>query len=111
MYYLAIWFVLAVILNSKSKFIVAKLTVWVWCHVASYNKRTNRLRVYSRLLTNHLHGKAAKLCLANNWNDSVTTTKYIEYINSIPHVSTAPHVSMASYVSTACVTLFITWCW
>ena len=31
----------------------------VWC---SYNhKQTNRLRVYRRLLTNHLHGKAAEL--------------------------------------------------
>ena len=32
----------------------------------SYNKRTNRLRVYRRLLTNRLHGKAAELCLANS---------------------------------------------
>ena len=30
------------------------------------NKRTNRLRVYRRLLTNRLHGKAAELCLANS---------------------------------------------
>ena len=35
----------------------------VWC---SYNERTNRLRVYRRLLINHLHGKAAELCLANS---------------------------------------------
>ena len=35
----------------------------MWC---SYNERTNRLRVYRRLLTNHLHGKAAELCLANS---------------------------------------------
>ena len=34
-----------------------------WC---SYNERTNRLRVYIRLLTNHLHGKAAELCLVNS---------------------------------------------
>ena len=27
-----------------------------------------------------LNGKAAELCLANTWNHSVTTTKYIEYI-------------------------------
>ena len=32
----------------------------------SYNEWTNRLRVYRRLLTNRLHGKAAELCLANN---------------------------------------------
>ena len=35
----------------------------VWC---SYNERTNHLRVYRRLLTNRLHGKAAELCLANS---------------------------------------------
>ena len=29
--------------------------------VYSYNERTNRLRVYRRLLTNRLHGKAAEL--------------------------------------------------
>ena len=32
----------------------------------SYNERTNHLRVYRRLLTNRLHGKAAELCLANS---------------------------------------------
>ena len=31
-----------------------------------YNEWTNCLRVYRRLLGNHLHGKAAELCLANN---------------------------------------------
>ena len=56
---LSIWFILAVVLNSENKFIVAKLTGWVWC---SYNERTNRL---SGLLTNRLHGKATELCLAN----------------------------------------------
>ena len=30
-----------------------------------------------------LHGEADELCSANCWNNSVTTTKYIEYINSI----------------------------
>ena len=35
----------------------------VWC---SYNERTNRLRVCRHLFTNRLHGKAAKLCLANS---------------------------------------------
>ena len=34
---LSIWFVLSVVLNSKNKFIVAKLTVWVWCGVAIMN--------------------------------------------------------------------------
>ena len=54
---------LAVVLNSENKFIVVKLIVWVWC---SYNEQTNHLRVYRRLLTNRLHGKAAELCLANS---------------------------------------------
>ena len=34
-----------------------------WC---SYNERTNCLCVYRRWLTNHLHGKATELCLANS---------------------------------------------
>ena len=34
---LSIWFVLAMVLNSKNKFIDAKLTVWVWCGVAIMN--------------------------------------------------------------------------
>ena len=34
-----------------------------WC---SYNERTNCVRVYRRLLTNRLHGKAAELSLANS---------------------------------------------
>ena len=39
----------------------------VWCGVRSYNKRTNRLRVYKRLLTNRLHGKQLNyVCLANS---------------------------------------------
>ena len=46
----------------------------VWC---SYNEWKNPLHVYRRLLTNPLHGKAAELCLANNRNNSVTTTKYM----------------------------------
>ena len=28
---------MAIVLNSKNKFIVAKLTVWVWCGVAIMN--------------------------------------------------------------------------
>ena len=35
-------------------------------HVWVYNKQTNYLCVYKRLLTNHFHGKAAELCLANS---------------------------------------------
>ena len=46
----------------------------VWC---------SRQIVYRRLLKNCLHDKATELCLANSWNNSVTTTKYIKYINSI----------------------------
>ena len=57
---------LAIVLNSENKFIVVKLTVWVWCGVAIYNEWTNCLCVYRRLLTNRLHGKAAELCLANS---------------------------------------------
>ena len=34
-----------------------------WC---SYNEWTNPLRVYRCLLTNRLHGKAAKLCLGHS---------------------------------------------
>ena len=66
--------------------------------LCSYNERTNRLCVYICLLTNHLHGKAAELCLAEIRN-RVTTTKYMEYINSTRHVFTA------------CLILFITWGW
>ena len=36
---LSIWFVLAIVLNSENKFIVAKLTVWVWCGVAIMNRQ------------------------------------------------------------------------
>ena len=36
---LSIWFILAVVLNSKNKFIVAKLTVSVWCGVAIMNRQ------------------------------------------------------------------------
>ena len=35
----------------------------LWC---SYYEQTNLLHVYRCLLTNHLHGKAAELCLANS---------------------------------------------
>ena len=45
----SIWFVLALVLNSKDNFIIAKVAIWVWC---SYNERTNRLRVHRCFLTN-----------------------------------------------------------
>ena len=51
-------FVLALVFNNENKFINARLMM---CIV--YNERTSCLRVYKRLLTNRLHGKAAKLCL------------------------------------------------
>ena len=76
---LSIWFVLAVVLNGENKFIVAKLTVWVWCGVAIMKGQI----VYAFIDANCLHGKAAELCLTNSRNNSVITTKYIEYINSI----------------------------
>ena len=63
---LSIWFILAVVLSSKNKLIVAKLAIWVWCGVATYNERTNPLHVYRHFSTNRLHGKAAELCLANS---------------------------------------------
>ena len=31
---LPIWLVLALALNSENNFIIAKLTIWVWCGVA-----------------------------------------------------------------------------
>ena len=34
---LSILFVLTIVLNSESNFIIAKLTVWVWCGVAIMN--------------------------------------------------------------------------
>ena len=40
-----------------------------------------------RLLTNRLHDKAAELCLTNSWNNSITTTKCIQY--KIHELSTA----------------------
>ena len=30
---LSIWFVLVLVLNSESNFMIAKLTIWVWCGV------------------------------------------------------------------------------
>ena len=36
---LSIWFVLAIVLNRENKFIVVKLTVWVWCGVAIINRQ------------------------------------------------------------------------
>ena len=40
-----------------------------WCcisYVLVFNEQTNCLRIYKRLLTNPLHGKAAELCLTNS---------------------------------------------
>ena len=65
----------SIVFNSENKqFIIARLTMWVreWA-----NELFTRVK---RLLTNHLHGKAAELCLAISQNNSVTTTKCIEYI-------------------------------
>ena len=39
----------------------------VWC---SYNERKNHLHIYKRWLTNHLHGKAAELCLASSQKEA-----------------------------------------
>ena len=39
-----------------------------------YNERTNRLHIYRRLLTNHLHGKAAELCLAEITEEQLQNT-------------------------------------
>ena len=38
-------------IEQQKHFIIAKLMIWVWCGVAIMNRR---------LLTNHLHGKAAE---------------------------------------------------
>ena len=47
----------------------------MWCSVAIMNAEI--ICVYRHLFTNHLHGKAAELCLANSRNNRVTTTKYM----------------------------------
>ena len=43
---------------DENKYINVRLMMCILC-----NERTNCLRVYKRLLTNRLHGKAAELCL------------------------------------------------
>ena len=65
LYYLAIWFVLAVVLEQRKQIYSCEANSLgvVWC---SYNEQANRLHVYRRLLTNRLHDKAAELCLANS---------------------------------------------
>ena len=78
-------------IEQRKHFIIAKLTIWVWCGVTIMNGQI--ICVYRGLLTNRLHGKAAELSLANSGNNRVTTTKYM------------------SIASTADVTLSITWCW
>ena len=49
--------------QRQKHFIIAKLTLWVWCGVAIMNGQIV-LHVYRRLLTNRLHGKY----LANSRN-------------------------------------------
>ena len=58
-------------IEQRKQFIIAKLTIWVWCGVAIMNGQI----VY--MFTDCLHGKAAELCLANSGNNRVTTTKYL----------------------------------
>ena len=64
-------------LSGRCFFLASQLTI------VSLDEWMNRLRVYRCLLTNHLHNKAAELCLAKSRNNRETTTKYIEYIKSI----------------------------
>ena len=65
LYYLAIWFILAVVLEQRKQIYSCEANSLgvVWC---SYNEQANHLHVYRRLLTNDLHDKAAELCLANS---------------------------------------------
>ena len=73
--YVCIWFIFSPSIELQKQFYNCEANDlgMVWC---SYNKRMNRLCVYRYLLTNRVHGKAAELCLANSWNNSVTATKY-----------------------------------
>ena len=64
-------------IEQQKHFIIAKLKIWVWCGVAIMN--TQIRYVYTDAVTNHLHDKAAELCLANIKNNGVTTTKYTRY--------------------------------
>ena len=54
-------------IEQRKYFIVVKLTIWVWCGEAIMNAIL--YFVYR--------------CLYNSGNNRVTTTKYMEYINSI----------------------------
>ena len=57
-----IWFVLALVLNSQTFYNYETINLGVvWCGVASYNERRNRLRVYRHLLTNRVFTAAKKL--------------------------------------------------
>ena len=50
-------------IEHRKHFIIAKVTIWLWCGIAIINGQI----VYRRLLTkSRLHGKAAELCLANS---------------------------------------------
>ena len=71
-------------IEQRKHFIIAKLTIWVWCSVAMYNEWT----IVNKSLTH----KAVGLCLANSQNNRETTTKY-----------------MGTLI--ASITLSITWCW
>ena len=51
------------VLNSKNNYNY-QVKVWVWCGVGKMNGRT--VYVFTAMLTNRLHGKAAELCLANS---------------------------------------------
>ena len=63
---LSIWFILALVLNSKNNFIIARQMIWVQCGVAIMNGLIVQVFTHYRCwLPNHLHGKAAKICLAN----------------------------------------------
>jgi len=76
----------ACLTNSWNNSITATKYIEYSMHYSFYHMCWSEvsLMLYKRLLTNCLHAKAAELCLANSWNHNVTTTKYIEYINSIP---------------------------
>ena len=55
-------------IEQQKHFIIAKLSIWVWCGIAIMNRQIGLLvyiillLVYIRLLTNRLHGKAAEIC-------------------------------------------------
>ena len=66
-------------IEQQKHFIIAELTIWVWCGVAIM-KGQIVYPVYRPLLTDRLHGKAAELCLAKSGNNRLATTKYMSTI-------------------------------